>query len=208
VGIGPRYRPIPKNPLPLDASFICGLCYEEIHERRFFGGLSARISAFHWSSFTTHHTAAERPASASKGRALFAVLGGLGLGLAPPAGRVPPLRAYIPACGMVGGGGVGMGASGGGGGRREQGPSPQPRPRAGRRPQPPGDRGSADQRISGGWWWCSHLTTSHGGAEARREQREEPTTGPRGQLERASLVLLPVVLGVGTPVVAHIHCRS
>jgi hypothetical protein len=47
-------------------------------------------------------------------------------------------------------------------------------------------KGPADQRISGGW-------RSHGGAEARREQREEPTTGPGGQL--ACLVLLPVVLG-------------
>jgi hypothetical protein len=105
------------------------------------GGLSARISAFHWSSFTTHHTAAERPASASKGRALFAVLGGLGLGLAPPAGRVPPLRAYILACGMMGGGGVGMGASGQWWGWGEKGAGPQPPVPAPGGPAPPATRG-------------------------------------------------------------------
>jgi hypothetical protein len=48
-----------------------------------------------------------------------------------------------------------------------------------------GPTGSADQRIRGGW-------RTHGGAEVRREQREEPTTGPGGQL--ACPVLLPVML--------------
>jgi hypothetical protein len=54
-----------------------------------------------------------------------------------------------------------------------------------RRPQGEDQRtsGSADQR------WMAH---THGGAEARREQREEPTTGPGGQL--ACPVLLAVML--------------
>jgi hypothetical protein len=60
--------------------------------------------------------------------------------------------------------------------------------------------GSAEQRISGGW--CSQ-----GGAEASREQREEPTTGPRGQL-LACLVLLPVMLEPPPVLVAHRHFNT
>jgi len=42
ISTGSQSERYPKKTLPLDASFfICGLCYEEIHERRFFGVLSA-----------------------------------------------------------------------------------------------------------------------------------------------------------------------